>query len=110
MGASHGDNALFARAGFTDAVQVAAQADAVTLVDLAALAAGLQTCYSPEMYEIWPQTALLCEAEVCACHPETPHPAGRYWGTKKLVRVMLRAAEASRCVLAGDASPSLSMT
>jgi hypothetical protein len=33
-----------------------------------------------------------------------------YFQDKKLVRVMLRAAEASRCVLAGDASPSLSMT
>jgi hypothetical protein len=36
-------HALFARASFTDAAQAAAQADAVMLVDLAALAAGLQT-------------------------------------------------------------------
>jgi hypothetical protein len=36
-------HALFSRAGFTVAAQAAAQAGAVTLVDLPALAAGLQT-------------------------------------------------------------------
>jgi hypothetical protein len=36
-------HALFSRAGFTAAAQAAAQAGAVTLVDLPALAAGLQT-------------------------------------------------------------------
>jgi hypothetical protein len=35
--------AFLARAGFTGAAQAAAQAGAVTLVDLPALAAGLQT-------------------------------------------------------------------
>ena len=40
--------------------------------------------------------------ECTTCHPETPHTAWRYWQTKKLVRVMLRAAEASRCVYEGD--------
>ena len=36
-------HALFSRAGFTVAAQTAAQAGAVTMVDLPALAAGLQT-------------------------------------------------------------------
>ncbi len=36
-------HALFARAGFTGAAQASAQTGAVTLVDLAALAVGLQT-------------------------------------------------------------------
>ncbi len=46
----------------------------------------------------------------CPRHCETPHTAWRYWQRKKLARVMLRSAEASRYVPARDASPSLSMT